>query len=81
MHACMGWRSCVSPTKAEAKSVKPMARGAMLPWPGLVTAVAKTTCSQSDTLSQPPSSNGRVEGDNKARPRDWIQTHNIKDVA
>ena len=32
-----------APTKADAKSVKPMASGAMLPWPGFVTAVAYTT--------------------------------------
>lgn len=35
-------RQCV-PIQAEAKSVKPMARGAMLPCPGFVTAVAYTT--------------------------------------
>lgn len=33
-----------APTNAEAKRVKPIANGAILPWPGLVTAVAYTTC-------------------------------------
>ena len=44
-----------SPTNAEAKSVNPMARGAMLPWPGLVTAVANTTCREKlDTHARIP---------------------------
>lgn len=30
-----------------------MARGAMLPWPGLVTAVANTTCSSHHTYLNP----------------------------
>ena len=46
------------PTKADENSVKPMARGAREPWPGLVTAVAYTTdtCAQALGLRcfQPP---------------------------
>ena len=38
--ARLGQWSLAAPTKAEAKSVKPMASGAMFPWPGFATAVA-----------------------------------------
>ena len=41
--ALMGRGSYSSPTKALAKRVKPMAKGAVLPCPGLLMAVAYTT--------------------------------------